>query len=196
MGKLFCIIGPSSSGKDTIYRKIMQARGSALGKVIPYTTRPIRDEEKDGVQYYFTDEAGFQKMKDSGRIIEDREYDSFYGLWRYFTADDGQIDLKEHSYLIIATLQSYQKFKEHFGSENIIPLYISLDPGIRLQRALDRERNQENPGYEEMCRRYLADSSDFSAENVKDAGIDRVFDNTELAKCVNEIVGYIDIFFA
>lgn len=192
MGKLFCLIGPSSSGKDTIYKKIMQVRGSVLEKVIPYTTRPIRDGEKDGIQYYFKDENSFQKMKSSGGIIEDREYSSYYGIWRYFTADDGQIDLRCHSYLIIATIQSFRKFKDYFGNDNVLPLYISLDPGIRLQRALDREKDQESPMYEEMCRRFIADSSDFCEENIIEAGIKKSFDNIDLDHCVNEIIGYID----
>ena len=192
MGKLFCLMGPSSSGKDTVYKRIMHKQAGRLDKIIPYTTRPLRDGEKDGIQYHFTDEETFCRLKVSGKIIEDRRYDTFYGTWRYFTVNDGQIDLKQHSYLIIGTLESYRKFCDYFGKDKIIPLYIELDPGIRLQRAIDREKSREVSGYEEMCRRFLADSEDFSEENIRNAGITRRFDNTQLDSCVKEMSSYID----
>lgn len=46
--------------------------------------------------------------------------------------------------------------------------------------------------YEEMCRRFIADSSDFCEENIIEAGIKKSFDNIDLDHCVNEIIGYID----
>ena len=50
---------------------------------------------------------------------------------------------------------------------------------MRLSRALERERAQENPKYEEMCRRFLADQLDFSQENLDKAGITNIFNNDE-----------------
>ena len=43
MGKIFCVMGKSASGKDTIYNKILQDDSLMLSRIIPYTTRPIRD---------------------------------------------------------------------------------------------------------------------------------------------------------
>jgi guanylate kinase len=68
---------------------------------------------------------------------------------------------------------------------------IELDDGIRLQRALSREQAQENPKYEEMCRRFLADSEDFADEKIKEAGIERRFENDNLERCMREIKEYI-----
>ena len=43
-------------------------------------------------------------MQESGRIVELREYNNVYGVWKYFTADDGQIDLNSgNRYLVIGT---------------------------------------------------------------------------------------------
>ena len=112
MGKIVYIMGKSSSGKDTIYRSILSDKTVSLKKIIPYTTRPIRAGEEDGVQYYFTDEAGFEKLKQEGKVIEDRSYDTCYGLWRYFTVNDENIDLSKDSYIIIGTLESYEKTAE------------------------------------------------------------------------------------
>ena len=70
----------------------------------------------------------------------------------------------------------------------MLPLYIEVDDGLRLERALKRERKQEAPKYEEMCRRFLADAKDFSEENLEKAGIVKRYQNVELEKCVNEII--------
>ena len=72
-----------------------------------------------------------------------------------------------------------------------MPIYIDLDDGIRLERALNRERKQEYPKYEEMCRRFLADSKDFSPENLKKAKIEKIFFNNDLEHCIREISDYM-----
>ena len=72
-----------------------------------------------------------------------------------------------------------------------MPILLELDDGVRLQRALNRERRQENPRYEEMCRRYLADAEDFSEQNMKEAGISKRFLNDDLEKCISEIKEYV-----
>ena len=138
MGKIVYLMGKSSSGKDTIFKELMKEGTMDLRTIVPYTTRPIRAGEENGVEYFFTDEAGFQALKDQGKVIEDRAYDTVYGIWRYFTVDDGQIDLAEQNYLMIGTLEAYEKMITYYGREAILPVYIELDDGVRLQRALDR----------------------------------------------------------
>ena len=88
-----------------------------------------------------------------------------------FTADDGQIDLSAADYLLIGTLVSYQALREYFGEEAIVPVYLEVEDGLRLARALERERRQEKPKYAEMCRRFLADEEDFSEEILSKAGL-------------------------
>ena len=68
---------------------------------------------------------------------------------------------------------------------------IELDDGVRLQRALDREKAQDHPKYEELCRRYLADTQDFSEEKLSCAKIDKTFYNDQLDGCINEITDYL-----
>lgn len=184
-------MGKSSSGKDTIYKELLKREKLQLKKIVLYTTRPVRAGEKDGVQYHFVDEEAVQTFESEGKIIELREYHTFCGLWKYFTVDDGQIDLSRHNYLIIGTIESYVKTKEYFGKESVVPILIELDDGIRLQRALDRERGEEKPRYEEMCRRFLADAEDFGEEKKKAAGIDREFYNEDLNRCLEEIESYL-----
>ena len=191
MGRIVYLMGKSSTGKDTIFKELLKGGAVALETIVPYTTRPIRAGERNGVEYFFTDEEGFQKLMQEGKIVEDRAYNTFHGLWRYFTVDDGQIELNLKNYVIIGTLEAYLKMKEYFGEDKLLPVLIELDDGVRLQRALNREMQQENPKYEEMCRRFLADSEDFADEKIIEAGITRRFYNDDLNRCLQEIVEYI-----
>lgn len=191
MGKICYIMGKSSSGKDTIFKNLKE-RLPAFRTIILYTTRPIRAGETDGVEYYFVGEDRLKAMEEKGSIIEMRAYDTKCGVWKYFTADDGQIDLIKSSYLVIGTLQSYEDMCRYFGQDKMVPVYVEVEDGIRLLRALERERMQTEPKYAEMCRRFLADEEDFSEENLKRAGIKRRFVNEEIEKCLDEIVCYLE----
>ncbi len=191
MGKMIYLMGKSSSGKDTIYKKLLEWKTLELKKVVLYTTRPIRAGEVDGKEYYFTDDAGYMKLEAQGKVIEARAYHTYHGIWRYFTVDDGSIDLVHNHYLVIGTIESYTKTVKYFGKDRVLPVLLSLDDGVRLQRALEREMMQEHPKYEEMCRRFLADAEDFSEEKVKAAGITRTFSNDHLDNCLEEIKKYI-----
>ena len=189
MGKLFYLIGKSVSGKDTLYQKILAYKSLNIKRLVIYTTRPIRTGETDGREYHFTDEDGFQRLKSEGKIIEDRGYQTVYGLWRYFTADT--IDLKQYNYLGIGTLESYRQIQAYYGEDRVCAIYVEVEDGERLKRAIAREETQAVPKYEEMCRRFLADSKDFSEENIRDAGIERRFQNVDLEICLQDIKEYI-----
>lgn len=186
MGKIYCVMGKSSSGKDTVYKKLKE-QYKEFRLIVPYTTRPIREGEKDGVEYYFVDPEQFRAMKEDGKVIESRSYNTKCGIWTYFTADDGQIDLSAADYLLIGTLVSYQALREYFGEEAIVPVYLEVEDGLRLARALERERRQEKPKYAEMCRRFLADEEDFSEENLIKSGITERFGNEDFTECLNKI---------
>lgn len=192
MGKIFLLMGKSTSGKDTIYKELIKNEKLGLDKVVPYTTRPMRDGEKDGVQYFFKKENEYLELKSQGKIIEERTYYTHYGEWRYFTVDDGQINLKDGNYLVIGTLESYCYIRDYFGKENVVPLLIDVEDKIRLRRAMAREDKQEHPKYDEMCRRYLADEEDFSEEKLKAAGITRRFNNEgTIDQILDEINEYL-----
>ena len=187
MGRIFCIMGKSASGKDTVYRRVLEAEPS-LGTCVMYTTRPIREGEIPGETYHYVKEEELAAFRVAGRLIESRTYDTVYGPWTYATVDDGSIRLSERDYLFPGTLESYRRLKAYFGEENVVPLYIEVEDGERLRRALLREMKEEKPKYREVCRRFLADCEDFSEEKLAEAGIVRRFANTELESCVAAVL--------
>lgn len=190
MGKIYYMMGKSSSGKDTLYKEVLKALPK-LKTLVLYTTRPIREGEQEGIEYHFVTDEELERFEKGGKIIEERTYDTVYGAWKYATIEDGQINLAAYDYLVIGTLESYAGMKKCYGAENLVPIYIEVEDGERLSRALSRERQQEQPKYEEMCRRFLADQKDFSEENLEEAGIVRRYYNDDKVQCLEKIIGEI-----
>ena len=81
---------------------------------------------------------------------------------------------------------SEQAMKEYFGEEKIVPVYIQVEDGERLLRAVAREQKEAEPKYAELCRRFLADEEDFSEERLQRAGVEVRFENIDLEKCLKE----------
>lgn len=189
--KIFIVMGKSASGKDTIYKELAADKDLNLKQVVTYTTRPIREGEKEGVEYHFVTEQELERLTKEEKVMEHRCYHTVYGDWHYFTVEDEQIDLKNNDYVLIGTLESYRQIVDYYGSDIICPIYIEVENGMRLERALQRERKQPQPKYEEMCRRFLADEKDFSEDQIKEAGITHRFENRELNECIQTIKAWI-----
>lgn len=194
MGKIFCIMGKSASGKDAIFKRLLKIEDLRLKNIISYTTRPIRKKEVDGVEYHFVNDAEEKKLEEGGKVIEKRIYDTKLGRWAYFTVDDGSVDLDKNNYIVIGTLESYEKLAEYYNKDNCIPIYIYVDDYIRLERALHREHKQAVPKYAEMCRRFLADTEDFSEEKLDAYGVnsENIFTNIgKIEDTVEAIASFI-----
>jgi guanylate kinase len=187
MAKLYVIMGKSSTGKDTVYKRIVEK--TDVTTITMYTTRPMRAGEAQGREYFFIDEETLAGLEKEDKIIELRAYNTVHGIWKYLTVDDGQINPEsEERYLIIATLEAYEKYLAYYGKEVVVPIYIEVDDRTRIHRALQREDAEQNPKYKEMCRRFIADEEDFSEEKLKMAGIDMRYDNYDLDICVDTII--------
>ena len=192
MGRIYYLLGKSATGKDTLYKEILKRRPK-LRTVTMYTTRPIREGETDGVEYFFTDREELERQLASGKVIESRTYQTIAGPWTYYTVDDGQFDVADdESCLMIGTLESYEKMCTYFEAGKMVPVYIEVPDGIRLLRAVKREENQKKPNYREVSRRYLADEKDFSEENLERLGITKRYQNTDMEMCLEEILRDLD----
>lgn len=199
MGRIFVVMGKTSSGKDTVYKKVLDSLGVSLGDAAPktvviYTTRPMRPGEANGVEYFFATEEELQRLREQGKVIEERCFHTVHGPWYYFTVNDGQIDLKNHSYFMINTLAGFEMIQKYYkensrqsSEELVIPIYIEADPKDRLLRYINRESLQKNPNYKEVCRRFLADEEDFAEEELIRLGITKRYFNQDLEACCSEI---------
>lgn len=190
MRKLFVVMGKSATGKDTIYKEIIKRNNINLVPVIMYTTRPIREGEVNGREYNFVDEDTKQEIEKQGKILEIRTYNTVEGPWHYFTADDENWE-DDHDHIMIGTLETYAEIRKNCSNREIIPIYIEVEDGERLSRALLREKNEKNPNYEELCRRFIADTHDFSQENLKSLDINKVFMNNNLEETIEEVLNFL-----
>ncbi len=188
MAKIFIIMGKSATGKDTIYKRLLEQKEINLKRVVMYTTRPIRNGETDGVEYHFVNVETLNELKKQNKIIEHRFYNTTQGIWHYFTVNDGQIDLENNDYLMIGTLETYTQIREYFGSDKVVPIYLEVDDETRLLRSIQREKNQIAPKFAEVCRRYLADEEDFSESNLEKCGIKKRYKNIDIDQCLEAIL--------
>ena len=193
MKKIFVFMGKSSSGKDTLFKELLKSATELdIVPYVLYTTRPMRENEENGKDYFFTTDEDFENLISEGKMIEYRAYNTVHGVWKYGTVSDSQFNT-DKNIAIILTLEGYNSLisSDVICTENIIPIYIEVEDGERLTRALAREKQQKQPKYKELCRRFIADSEDFSEENLKTSGITVRFENNNLEDCLNKIKDYI-----
>lgn len=181
--RIFCILGKSASGKDTLYNKLL-AFFPILSPLIPYTTRKMRIGEKEGREYWFISNSQMNRMEENGELIEKRSYNTVNGTVSYATADVNLEETKD--YLLITTLEGFEKIEKKYG-KNAIPLYIDTSDDVRLIRSILRERNNPNPNYREIFRRYESDGEEFREEKLEKM----IHFNNDI-DCFFEVVKYLE----
>lgn len=155
---IYCIVGKSGTGKDTLYRQMM--KHMSFSPIIPYTTRPKRVNEVEGETYNFVTDDEFRAFEAEGEIVEKRQYNTVHGVWTYFTR---KFPMQPNTdYLYITTLEGAKGLVRSYGENAVTLIYLYLDDHARLQRCISRESRQTAPNYSEVCRRYLADEEDFT----------------------------------
>lgn len=176
LGKIIQIMGKSGSGKDTIMQHFLKSNPYDLKSIILHSTRPIRDGEMNGREYFFDSNEEMLLLKEQGKIVELRSYNTVYGIWHYYTCSDN-INLEKHNYITVGTLEAYDQYCSYFGKDTIVPILVDMDGGSRIIRAVEREKKQRNQNYKELCRRFMADEDDFSHENIRKRNISDLIDN-------------------
>ena len=77
--RIFCLMGKSGTGKDTIYRELLSDGALPFERLVPCTTRPIRAGEQDGREYHFYSVEEFRALERDGKVIESRCYETVHG---------------------------------------------------------------------------------------------------------------------
>lgn len=162
--KILALMGKSASGKDTIQNCIIENYPTITNKVVSYTTRPPRQGEQKGVDYYFLNPEQFlQKVNDQDIL----EYTTFRG-WYYGTAID-QLDKNKINVGVFNPGGVRHLLADPRLDVKVI--YVQASDKVRLMRSLNRE---ETPDCKEICRRFATDEADF--ENLFDIPY-KIWDN-------------------
>lgn len=139
--KIFCLMGFSSSGKDTILKQVLKDMDD-VKPIISTTTRPMRKGETEGVEYYFIDDTEF--FRRGTDFVEQRIYHTKVkengvekdATWRYGIE---RMELEKDDYLIvIVDSVGYKELKNYVGNNKIVPIFISAPQEELKARALAR----------------------------------------------------------
>ena len=146
--KIIALIGEAGSGKDTILQDLLQ--NSNFNEIISYTTRPPRDGEINGKNYFFLSPEEFlDKIQEDVML----EYTVFNG-WFYGTPKE---ILKEGVNIGVFNPGGVWRLSQN-DDIDLQVFKIECDAAERLRRQLNRE---QNPNVDEIVRRYTADKQDF-----------------------------------
>lgn len=149
MKNIFCILGFSSSGKDSITNRVSKELNIPILR--SHTTRPIRVNESEDA-YYFVDDKFFIENKD--KFIEKREYKVADGsIWKYGLHEDELIG-KENS-LFIVDKQGYNSLVSRYG-DKVISIFIEVS-----EDELDRRNSLRGDDKAEFKRRIQSDKEQF-----------------------------------
>lgn len=179
MNKLFCIIGESCTGKDTILKELLKRikQENIPIKLLPSnTTRPMRSGEKQGEEYNFTSNETFYDYYRNNDLLEYTTYNTAFGIWHYYTLKN-DLNLKLTNYIKIINPIGLSQISDQIQSDNLKVIRILVPEEERLKRLINRGDNEE-----EIKRRLEQDRQDFKWEkydlvvnNV--SGINVVVDN-------------------
>lgn len=89
-GNVFVLSAPSGAGKSTLAKRLVQQVEDLMFSV-SFTTRPPRDGERDGQDYFFLDDAAFDRMEDQGGFVESvKVYENRYGTGKAWIQEQRQ----------------------------------------------------------------------------------------------------------
>lgn len=175
--KIIAIFGPRGSGKDALKHWIGDA--AEVNLPISATTRPPREHETDGVDYYFLSKEEFNTIKENGRLIEDTEFRGWYYGTPIYTLDEDKVNVGIFN---VAGLRHILKDTRL----SVYPVYIYCSDKERLLRQLFRE---EDPDCTEICRRFGTDKADFRNVNFQ---YYTIYNDGDLAAAGTELMNYIN----
>ena len=188
MKNILILNGKSSSGKDSILRKLVSDYDYL--PLISCTTRKMRENEADGKDYWFIDNWAFKSMIENNRLIEYRSYNTLVNgikdIWLYGLSKS-ELDMvyPNQKYVVILDIQGTQSLLDYYGKDKCEVIYVDCPSEVRKERAMKRGSFDLT----EWERRSKCDEVDFS-EDKRIGVVDRVVQNWDISldDVVKEIV--------
>ena len=171
-GNLFIITGPSGVGKTTVAMELLKRRDN-LKKIVTCTTRPMRDNETNGVSYHFLDQDTFQVHIDAGEMFEwDKHYDHFYGSRK---SDVETIIASGNDVLFVVDVQGAINIKK--TNPDVIVFFLEAETPQELLDRIKKRDGDNTVGFEERMKALekemaYGEQADYAIVN-KDGKIDQ-----------------------
>ena len=164
---LYIVLGQTLSGKSTLVRDLVTVTG--IKQIITYTTRPIREGERDGVDYHFITSEEMDKPEFFGR----RDFYTVYREEPYSYAMSKDDMLPFGDAIIILDPQGVRAVKDEIGHSNVTTVFIDAPIDLLIERGKLRGDSAE-----EVQRRLHADRDAFiSAKYFADIVLDPIKDD-------------------
>ena len=182
--KIVALFGPAGSGKDYLVKKTINGeyiKKERVFEIISQTTRPPRENEKDGVDYYFKTENDFLLDINTNNLLEWTIFRDWYYGTNLYALDEDKINIGVFNVQGIQTLLKDDRIE-------IYPVAIKASAKTRLIRQLTRE---ENPNIGEIFRRYDADERDFSFIDFKYT----IIENEDGSNAYLELANFINSLY-
>ena len=181
-GLLIILSGPSGVGKGTVRRYIQDNFNLKFSYSISMTTRPIRDKEVDGVDYYFVTPEEFQRNIDAGNFLE---WEEFVGN-RYGTPKDKVEELrnKGKNVLLEIEVNGATEVMSKVNDDRVVSIFL-MPPNIQALEKRIRRRKTES---EEVIRSRLEKGE---KEMTMSDRYEYVVLNDDVARASQEIVDII-----
>lgn len=149
--KVIALIGEAGSGKDFLLRQAIQAYPQ-YNEIISCTTRPIREGEVNGKNYYFLTDKEFKDFEKDGYMLETASFNGwYYGTMKQALRADS-INIGVFNPEGVRSLIKHEDI-------DVRVFYVRAPAKKRLLRQLNRENN---PNVDEIVRRYSTDQADFA----------------------------------
>lgn len=162
MKKIIVLLGASATGKDTVAKHISEKYNIPMA--ISYTTRPMRSNETQGVEYYFiSDDEMHEKFK-NGEVIEHTSYYIQSEDVSYTYANVVEEFEKGDYILTILNPHGLYQFNKSQYKDNLVSIMLNCDARVRLIRSLNRD---ENVNVKEVLDREIRDELDFIERRPK-----------------------------
>ena len=156
------LTGMSSSGKDYLVRRYLGSYcGRNAERIVTYTTRPMRSKEINHIDYHFVTDDEFDVLKLTGKLIEERTYNTKKGIWRYGTGYFANEWCSQ--YVGVFDLTGIEAIIKAYPDAEVVVTYLYCPADIRRKRAEKRDTNFDLAEWE---RRLKTDEEDFSEEKL------------------------------
>lgn len=151
------LVGKTASGKTTVANELCKHHG--YKRIITYTTRPMRKNEVQDVDYHFISDEQFNKMVENNEFTEYKRYNTAHGVWSYGSIITLEQEYSDDCYVIILTPQGLRDLSKKVS--RYIAFYLNVDFKTQLERLKKRGDEQQ-----QIIKRLKNDAKDF--ENVVD----------------------------
>ena len=162
---VFVLVAKFAAGKTTIAKLLEDRYG--LARAITCTTRPKREGEREGIDYYYCTDEEFEEMASKGKLVainrvpfvnnteESKIKKSINKILRKNTENTyskkyglpiDKLDLDNKSYVVVLEPSGYHDLVEKMGKDKVKVIYLNLSDKERWLRALNREINPDVNG--------------------------------------------------